>query len=61
MVDVFTCRYFLLPYWNYNSGEMDEIKTIIIAKSLLKVLKIEKYRAYIETICWVFDGYSRSY
>lgn len=50
-----------LPYGDCNPGKVDEIKTIIIAKSLLKVLKIEKYRAYIETICWVFDGYSRSY
>ena len=35
---------FLLPYWNYNSGEMDEIK-IIIAKRLHYALKIEEYRA----------------
>ena len=45
MVDVFTCRYFLLPYWNYNSGEMDEITIIIIAKRLHYALKIEEYRA----------------
>lgn len=44
MVAIFTCRYFLLPYWNYNSGEMDEIK-IIIAKRLRYALKIEEYRA----------------
>lgn len=60
MVDVFTCRYFLLPYWNYNSGEMDEIK-IIIAKRLHHVLKTKEYKAYLEVICLIFDGYTRLY
>lgn len=50
-----------LPYGDCNPGKVDEIKTIIIAKSLLKVLKIEKYRFYLEAICLIFDGYTRSY
>lgn len=50
-----------LPYGDCNPGKVYEIKTIIIAKSLLKVLKIEKYRFYLEAICLIFDGYTRSY
>lgn len=47
-----------LPYGDCNPDKVDEIKTIIIAKSLLKVLKIEKYRSYLEAICLIFDGYT---
>ena len=60
MVAIFTCRYFF-PYDDCNPGEVDEIETIIQAKSLYHVLKIEEYRAYFEIICLIFDSYARSY
>ena len=58
---LFSLAGIFLPYGDCNPGKVDEIKTIIIAKSLLKVLKIEKYRSYLEAICLIFDGYTRSY
>lgn len=50
-----------LPYGDCNPDEVDEIKTIIITKCLYYALKIEEYRAYLEAICLIFNGYARSY
>ena len=58
---LFSLAGIFLPYGDRNPGEVDEIKTIIQAKSLLNVLKIEEYRTYFETICLIFDSYARSY
>ena len=60
MIVVFSCRYFFLPHWNCNSGKVDVIK-IIIAKRLHHVLKTKEYKAYLEVICLIFDGYTRLY
>lgn len=50
-----------LPYGDCNPGKVDEIKTIIQAKSLHHALKTEEDRVYFEPICLIFNGYARSY